>query len=213
MSLSGNQPAAAEAVIRGRGAGLLRSFQFLGLIFVALSARAESNLLENSPFLPSGAAARDAQPAAPLELRSIFKADGQYEFSLYEPAKKQSTWVGLKEPGHDFLVKAFDEAHDTVTVEQSGRTYLLVLKEAKIASLGPADRMPSSPAVVASPHMGNAGQEMPAGPLTLDDLGRRRMELLHELGAVNAAATNRMQQKVSQAMPKSLPRRQPARQP
>jgi hypothetical protein len=102
-----------------------------------LSTWAESNLLENSPFLPIGQAAA-AQQSAPLELRSIVKEDGQYEFSFYDPAKKQSTWVRLNEPSNDLLVKAFNLANNAVTVEQHSRTYTLTLKEAKIASLATA---------------------------------------------------------------------------
>jgi hypothetical protein len=61
----------------------------LSVAAMALPAPAASNLLENSPFLPpnsSGAAA--GREAAPLELRSIIKADGDYEFSLYDTAKR-----------------------------------------------------------------------------------------------------------------------------
>lgn len=113
----------------------------LGLVIGASPAPAGSNLLENSPFLPPNNAAGAAQDAAPLELRSIFKAGAVYEFSLYDTAKKQSTWAGLNEAGHDFVVKAFDPANDTVTVEQRNRTYKLALKEAKIALMS----MPAVP--------------------------------------------------------------------
>lgn len=97
------------------------------------SVWADSNLLENSPFLPTGQAAAAAQQSAPLELRSIVKEGGQYEFSLYDAAKRQSTWIRLNEPGTDFLVKAFDPANNVVTVEQHSRIYTLALKEGKIA--------------------------------------------------------------------------------
>jgi hypothetical protein len=107
----------------------------LGVTMVALPLRATSNLIENSPFLPANGAAGAAQQAAPLELRSILKEGGEYEFSLYDAAKKQSTWARLNEPGHDFTVKAFDANKETVTVEQKGRTYQLALKESKIALL------------------------------------------------------------------------------
>jgi hypothetical protein len=107
----------------------------LGLVVAALPLQATSNLLENSPFLPGNVAAGAAQNSAPLELRSILKEGGEYEFSLYDAAKKQSTWVRLNESGHDFTVKAFDPDKETVTVEQKSRTYVLALKEAKIALL------------------------------------------------------------------------------
>jgi len=36
--------------------------------------------------------------------------------SLYDTAKKQSTWARLNESGHDFTVKAFDSEQEIVTV-------------------------------------------------------------------------------------------------
>jgi len=78
---------------------------------------------------------RAAQETAPLELRSILRTGREYEFSLYDPSRKQSTWVGLNEPGHDFLVRDFDPAHDAVTVERRGRVYRLALKQATITPL------------------------------------------------------------------------------
>ncbi|HTT56459.1 MAG TPA: hypothetical protein VMF63_05080 [Opitutaceae bacterium] len=97
---------------------------------------AAAGLLDSSPFLPpnapAGAAAKDA---APLELRSILKTGDEYEFSLYDTARKQSTWTKLNETGHDFVVKAFDPDRETVTVEQQNRTYKLALKEVRIVPL------------------------------------------------------------------------------
>jgi hypothetical protein len=116
----------------------------LGMVLVTLPAPAGSNLLENSPFLPPNNALGAAQEATPLELRSILKAGNVYEFSLYDTAKKQSTWVGLNEAGHDFLVKTFDPANNSVTVEQRSRTYKLTLKEAKIALLSTPPGPPGS---------------------------------------------------------------------
>jgi hypothetical protein len=121
-----------------------------GVVMLTLSAQAASGLLENSPFLPPGAAVAVAQQATPLELRSVVKASGQFEFSLYDPARKQSTWVRLKEPGHDFLVKAYDPANGVITVEQRSRTYALALKEAKIVPLAVIPGQPSSTAGVSS---------------------------------------------------------------
>lgn len=117
----------------------------------ALPIRAGSTLLENSPFLPPNTSAGAAQEASPLELRSILRAGGDFEFSLYDPAKKLSTWARLNEPGHDFIVKAYDPQKEMVTVERRSRTYKLALKEAKILPL----------AVVSSQTPGMAG--MPPG--------------------------------------------------
>jgi len=126
-----------------------RTLLSIGLMSMVVLARAESNLLENSPFLPPDTIAHTTQQSAPLELRSIVKEDGQYEFSLYDSAKKQSTWVRLNEPGSEFRVKTFDPANNAVTVEQHNRTYTLELKEAKITALGAAIQspVPNSPPV------------------------------------------------------------------
>ncbi len=142
----------------------------LGMVALGLSAPAASNLLENSPFLPANNAQGAAQEATPLELRSILKAGSVYEFSLYDTAKKQSTWIGLNESGHDFLIKAFDPANDTVTVEQRSRTYKLTLKEAKIALLS----TPPGPASIAGAPQPGTGPQFqspaigrnPPGPIS-----------------------------------------------
>jgi hypothetical protein len=140
----------------------------LGVAVAVLPAPAASNLLENSPFLPTNIASGAAQEAAPLQLRSILKEGADYEFSLYDPAKKLSTWARLDEPGHDFMVKAFDQGKETVTVERGGRTYKLALKESKIIQLASAPG--PSPLIAGMPPGGNQGisptmsPPNPAGP-------------------------------------------------
>jgi len=139
----------------------------LGMVPLVLPVQAGSNLLENSPFLPPNISTGAAQESTPLELRSVLKAGGEYEFSLYDPAKKQSTWARLNEPGHDFVIKAFDPAKDTVTVELRNRTFKLTLKEAKITLLSPASGQPSAtPAAGAQPVVSRGPTGPPApGPV------------------------------------------------
>lgn len=134
----------------------------LGMVALGPPAPAASNLLENSPFLPPNNSQGAAQEATPLELRSVLKAGSVYEFSLYDTAKKQSTWVGLNESGHDFLIKAFDPANDSVTVEQRSRTYKLTLKEAKIALLSLPPGPPGS--VGGAPQFGTGVPQSGTGP-------------------------------------------------
>jgi hypothetical protein len=135
--------------VRPAGASLALPISVMNLVdfccrrivpFLAAAALAgplaAASLLESSPFLPPNTGGGPvANGSAPLELRSILKTGESYEFSLYDTGKKQSTWVTVNEPGHDFLVKAFDPVHDTVTVEQQNRTYQLALKEARIVPL------------------------------------------------------------------------------
>src|SRR5882757_7073184 len=65
------------------------------------------SLVKNSPF--------GAAPAAPgvvgdtaLELRGVLRDQGEYFFSLYDPATHSSLWVGLNEPGNPFTVQRYD---------------------------------------------------------------------------------------------------------
>ena len=143
----------------------------LSVVILIPSVQADSNLLENSPFLPPNVSATGAaQEATPLELRSVLKAGGDYEFSLYDTAKKQSTWAKLNESGYDFIVKAFDPEKDTVTVELRNRTYKLTLKEAKITQLGTAPGQPLSAVAAAAQSVTGRGPPGP-GPTGRDQSG------------------------------------------
>ncbi len=157
---------------------LKRALLAIALMSTIRSARADSNLLENSPFLPTSQAAAAAQQPAPLELRSIVKEGGQYEFSLYDSAKKRSTWIRLNEPGNDFLVKAFDPANNAITVEQHSLTYTLTLKEARIAL---SANYPMTPAGGFNPSNpdGGKGQQVAENRLTPQEI--RDLERLRAL--------------------------------
>jgi hypothetical protein len=155
------------------------------LAITASPAKASSNLLENSPFLPPDAAVRAAQQTAPLELRSIVKEGGQYEFSLYDPAKKQSTWIRLNEPGTEFLVKAFDPANNIVTVEQHSRVYTLTLKEARIALLSVS---PAAPPSGSGPGKPNGGETQQVAKNELSPAQIRLLEHLREVKRQREAA-------------------------
>ncbi len=112
-----------------------------------------------SPFMPPASATptNAATPDAPLELRGIMADGGDYMFSLYDSAKKSSTWARLNESGREFVIKAHDVARDMVTVEQNGRTLTLALKAAKIAS---------APATV--PRAAGANPQPIGGPVVLN---------------------------------------------
>ncbi len=149
--------------------------RLLGVAMATVSLHATSNLIENSPFLPaSGAGAGAAQQeAAPLELRSILKEGGDFEFSLYDPAKKLSTWARLNESGHDFVVKAFDPEKETVTIEQKSRTYKLVLKEAKITlAVGNPAQSPAIAGMQPGVAPGMPQPGFPSQPVPFSGVGR-----------------------------------------
>lgn len=64
-------------------------------------------------------------------------ADGM-AYCIYDTAKKKDIWVGLNEPGHDFVVRSADPAADSVRVDYQGRSLSLTMHASKVASSGPA---------------------------------------------------------------------------
>ena len=75
---------------------------------------------------------------------------GGFAYCIYDTAKKTSTWVGINEPGNDFVVKAADPARESVTVDFQGRSLQLVLRTAKVSSSGAAPGPPAASAVASS---------------------------------------------------------------
>ena len=113
-----------------------RSLGLCAGLLLAVGARADTKLAATSPFLPpDGAAAAAGAENTPLELRGILRDGDGYRFSIFDPAKKSGQWVKLNEPGHDFVVKAHDLAHDTVTLDFQGRVLTLPLHSAKVVGL------------------------------------------------------------------------------
>jgi hypothetical protein len=110
----------------------------VGLLLAVTGARAQ--LATNSPFLPQPGTVAAAGPAenTPIELRGIMAMGRLVRFCIYDTVHHTSSWVTVNERGYDFVVKTQDLAHDTVTVEQGGRTFPLQLREAKVASAGQA---------------------------------------------------------------------------
>jgi hypothetical protein len=103
------------------------------MAFMALTARAQMQLVESSPFLPAQGSMTAAAESGPLELRGILTTPQGPSFCIYDTAKKASLWVGLNEPGNGFIVRSHDPNSDTATVESQGRTITLALHQAKVA--------------------------------------------------------------------------------
>jgi len=99
-----------------------------------------ADLAPSSPFLPpnTAAGAQAGGPSGPVELRGIMPTSRGLAYCIYDTAKKTSAWVGLNEPGYDFVVKSADPSSDSVTVNIQGRNVRLVLRTAKVASAGAA---------------------------------------------------------------------------
>ena len=136
--------------------GFLRhTCRFAGLSLVlGLTARAATPLAPSSPFLPPetvGTAA--ATENTPLELRGILVDEGGYRFSIFDPVKHTGTWARLNEAGYDFLVKAHDAAHDTITLSYQGRTMTLPLHTAKVVVVAPVEPGKVAPQIEGSAMM------------------------------------------------------------
>jgi hypothetical protein len=147
-----------------------------------------ADLASSSPFLPANAAAAGGQagPAGPVELRGIMATSSGFAYCIYDTAKKTSAWVGLNEAGNDFVVKAADPTKESVTVDFQGRSLKLVLRTAKVASVGPPGARPAtavSSSVVVNPSMADEQRRLDA---VAEEVRRRRAERMR---ALNAAST------------------------
>lgn len=108
-----------------------------------------------SPFLPpdtpAAVAGSAASQGAPIEFRGVVVIGGRQRFNFFDPARKQSAWVGLAEPGMPYRVTAYDTARERVTVEVGGRVLELALEKTKIASSPPPANVPVAGATPAAP--------------------------------------------------------------
>jgi hypothetical protein len=123
-------------------------FQIPGFALLALGAMTaglrSAELPSSSPFLPANAAITAAAPAldaGAIELRGVVQTPVGPVFSIYNTARRQSTLVGLNEPGTwgaggngSFVVRSYGQVgeQDQVTVDFQGRTATLVTKKAKV---------------------------------------------------------------------------------
>lgn len=176
---------------------LLAALLLLPLCLVA-TAPAASSLAGSSPFAPPPSAVDAAAPTpdATLELRGIMAAGDSYMFSIYDSAKRSSSWLGLNDIGREFIVRSYDESRDTVTVDYQGRTLTLALKTAKVAAAPmmaqPANFVPPPPApqpiggpVVLNPTPADEQRRLEA---IAAEVNRRRMIRQQALQASRQAA-------------------------
>jgi hypothetical protein len=133
---------------------------FAAVVLLGLAARANAELAATSPFLPpQGQMIMAPTAGAPLEFRGVTTMEGHAKFSIFDPAQKKSTWIGLNETGFDFAVKKYDPDSDVVTVDYQGRSLTLAMRTPKVASLGTAVPPPQVPIVGPVP-MPNAAQNL-----------------------------------------------------
>jgi len=161
---------------------------FYGALFAAVAAASwpaaglRADLAQASPFLPpnSPLAAGAAGASGPVELRGMapgMAADGGIACCIYDTAKKTSVWVGLNEPGYDFVVKSADPAKETATVAYQGRSMDLVLRTAKVASAGMAQAgVPTGPGAANAVQIPTAADEQRRLDAVAAEVRRRRLE-------------------------------------
>ena len=153
------------------------------LAAAGLSCLARADLAPASPFLPAGSQAADAAsgPSGPIELRGVIAMQDGTAYCIYDVAKKRTTWVGMNEAGHDFVVKKADPEGDAVMVDYQGRVLRLTLHKSKVASSGtaPAPGAPGNPpgaitsTVVLNPSPADEQRRLDA---VAQEVRRRRLE-------------------------------------
>lgn len=135
--------------------------------------------------MPEGSAGAGTAPTenTPIEYRGMVSTKSGKMYALYDPAKHQSAWVRLNEPGSDFVVRSADDANDTITVDYQGRHMTLGMKQAKVetmaASAPPiAPSTPNGIRVPTAPNMNypvNAAEEQRRLEAVAAEVRRRRM--------------------------------------
>jgi hypothetical protein len=144
----------------------------------------------SSPFLPADfEKGTEAQPAAgPLErmeLRGLLMVDGIYSFSLFDTSIGKGFWVDLHESEQGVTVVNYDEATERVTLEGSGETRSLKLKEAKIIALKVAPPSPGQTTTTATPQGGQSKETI--SQLSNDQVRDRMKNVAEEIRRRRAA--------------------------
>lgn len=136
---------------------LARRIAFFGLALsmaaVSFSAE-ESDLVENSPFLPEGwepprerrpepppppPPERGPQPLDQIEFRGMTKFGDETSFSLFDPSADRSYWIALGQADGGIQVVEFKENEEAVVVKHDGKTRTISLHEAEVAAMEEAE--------------------------------------------------------------------------
>ncbi len=144
-------------------------------VLLASAPASRADLAGISPFLPRGLAGADAPagPSGPLELRGVTSYGQGALYCIYDTAKKRDYWVGLNEPGHDFVVRSADAGGDGVSVDFQGRSLHLVFRVAKVASAAPAPTVASVVPALGAPSPAEEQRRLDA---VAQEVRRRRLE-------------------------------------
>jgi hypothetical protein len=156
-----------------------------------------AQLATMSPFMPAPGSPGAAVPTAdaPLEFRGVAELPDGPAFRVVDPARKLGSWVRLNQRDADLgvTVKQHDAAHDTVTVEQQGRTFTLALRQSKVASAGPVMAPAARNAV---PAIAGMAPRPPAAPLQ-----QAQIDAVAAAVAQRRALRDQAAQQISQGVP------------
>jgi hypothetical protein len=152
---------------------------FSALALAALAPRLRADLAPASPFLPPNTVAQGAAagPSGPIELRGIMATSEGVQYCIYDSATKKDTWVGLNEPGHDFVVRTADSGQDRASVEYQGRILRLDLHAARVSSSGAAGQPPMASAIATAQTLSTSpADEQKRLDAVAQEVRRRRLE-------------------------------------
>lgn len=121
-------------------------------------------LVRDSPFLPVAGTARGAASGASgsLEFRSVVFERGEFAFSIYDQASRESKWVRLGQTDLPFVARSYDQEQDLLTVEYQGRITALKLQPARMAGQASSGSGTAPPPLPSAQESAGPAQPRPA---------------------------------------------------
>ena len=154
------------------------------------------NLIVDSPFVGTNAAAEPPEPGA-LEFRGVFREGDVLWVNLYDPVSKHSQWSAAPGSGGPGLrLESYDPATGRLVIVQGGRRMDLALRQARVVL--PADIRPlvipvmaETPAPLANDRKAFVRQLPPEAREMLEQAQRRRHPLVPDRATGTAEFTQR----------------------
>jgi hypothetical protein len=161
------------------------------LLFQLLPAsRAMAQLVDMSPFMSLHAGgANGGTDSESLELRGIISTSHGTRYCIYDPGRKVSTWSGINEHGHLFLITSADVSQQTVTVQRNGAIARLILLNGKTAAVGVSllpSQLPGARSALASPGVSPAEEAARLAAVTEAVRTRRQIRDQSETASTRA---------------------------
>lgn len=163
----------------------MRLSAVIALLVAAAHAAVDLDALaQNSPFGGGTSTTTTASvDTGGLELRGMYVDGGKTFFSIYNATTKQSAWVAqgdLPTKEQSLGVRAFDRSSGVATIEASGRTVQLALKQSSLARYEPPKPEEAAAAAGGPPAFGQPGPDgkvqTPWGNFTPEQIAAFRAE-------------------------------------